>query len=94
MNNSMDIDSDQPIDFPALFYKDKREKESYLRKVAETTTNMRPQDGNNEAFSIQSNHGNHVSSNSRHIQNPHVDDVIIINIQLPYDPNSPTEPDL
>ena len=42
MNNGMDIDSDQPIDFPALLYEDEREKESRLRKVAETTTNTRP----------------------------------------------------
>ena len=94
MNNSMDIDSDQPIDFPALFYKDEREKESRLRKEAETTTNSRPQDGNNKASSIQSNHSNHIPSDSRRIQIPHVNDDNIINIQLPYDPNGPTEPDL
>ena len=28
MNNGMDINSDQPIDFPVLFYEDEREKES------------------------------------------------------------------
>ena len=42
MNNGMDIDSDQPIDFSALSYEDEREKESRLRKEAETTTNLRP----------------------------------------------------
>ena len=94
MNNSMDIDSDQPIDFPALFYKDEREKESRLRKEAETTTNSRPQDGNNKASSIQSNHGNHIPSDSRCIQISHVDDDNVINIQLPYDSNGPMEPDL
>ena len=94
MNNGMDINSDQPIDFSALSYKDEREKESHLRKEAETTTNSRPQDGNNEISFIQSNHGNHVHLDSRHIQTPHVDDNNIINIQLPYDPNSLMEPDL
>ena len=94
MNNGMDIDSDQPIDFPALSYKDEREKESRLRKEAETTTNLRPQDGNNEASSIQSNHGNHILSDSRCIQTPRVDDDNVINIQLPYNPNGLIEPDL
>ena len=94
MNNGMDINSDQPIDFPVLFYEDEREKESRWRKEAETTTNSRPQDGNNKASSIQSNHGNHIPSDSRRIQIPHVNDDNIINIQLPYDPNGPTEPDL
>ena len=94
MNNGMDINSDQPIDFPALSYKDKREKESRLRKEAETTTNLRPQDGNNEASSIQSNHGNHILLDSRRIQTPCVDNDNVINIQLPYNPNGLTEPDL
>ena len=94
MNNGMDIDSDQPIDFPVLSYEDEREKESHFRKAAETTTNMRPQDSNNKAFSIQSNHGNHIPSDNRHIQNPHVDDDNVINIQLPYNSNGPMEPDL
>ena len=94
MNNGMDIDSDQLIDFPALSYEDEREKEFHLRKVAKTTNNMRPQDGNNKAFSIQANHSNHVPSDSNCIQTPCVDDVNVINIQLPYDPNGPTEPDL
>ena len=80
MNNGMDIDSDQPIDFSTLSYEDEREKESRLRKEAETTTNSRPQDGNNEASSIQSNHSNHILSDSRCIQTPHVDDDNVINI--------------
>jgi len=42
MNNGMDIDSDPPTDFPALSYKEEQEKELCLRKVAETTTNIRP----------------------------------------------------
>jgi len=42
MNNGTDIDSDLPTDFSALSYKEEQEKELHLRKVAETTTNMRP----------------------------------------------------
>ena len=93
MNNGMDIDSDQPIEFPVLSYEEEREKEFRLREAAETT-NTRPQDGNNEAFSIQANHGNHVPLDSTCIQTPRADDDNVINIQLPYNPNGPTEPDL
>jgi len=60
MNNSMDIDSDPPVESPVLSYEDEREKEIRLRKVAETTSIMRPQGGNNEVSSIQVNHGGHV----------------------------------
>ena len=42
MNNGMDIDSDPPTEFPALFYEEEQEKELCLRKAAETTTNTRP----------------------------------------------------
>ena len=41
MNNGMDVDTDPPIDFPALSYKEEQ-KDICLRKAAETTTNMRP----------------------------------------------------
>ena len=41
LNNSMDIDSDPPVETPALSYEDKRDKENCLRKVAETTNNTR-----------------------------------------------------
>jgi len=42
MNNGMDIDSDPPTDFSALSYEEEQEKELFLRKVAEITTNTRP----------------------------------------------------
>ena len=42
MNNDMDIDSDQPIEFPMLSYEEERKKEFHLRKVAETTNNTGP----------------------------------------------------
>ena len=90
----MDIDSDPPVESPMLSYKDEREKEIRLRKAAETTNNTRLQGVNNEASSTQVNHDNHVSMDNMCVQTPCVDDVIIINIQLPYDPNGPMEPDL
>jgi len=50
LNNGMDINTDNPVESPALFYEEEREKESYLGKAAETPNNMRPQGGNNKAF--------------------------------------------
>ena len=94
LNNSMDIDSDPPVESPALSYKDKRDKEICLRKVAETTNNTRLQSRNNKASTTLTNHGNHVSSDNVQTQSSHVDDDNSINIQLPYNPNSLTEPDL
>jgi len=94
INNGMDIDFNPPTDFSALFYEKKQEKELYLRKVAETTTNTRPQGRINEAFSIQGNHGDHVPNDRTRGQALGDDNDNIINIQLPYDPNIPTEPNL
>ena len=94
MNNSMDVDTDPPIDFPALSYEEEQEKDICLGKVAETITNMRPQDRNNKASSSQINHGDHVSNEQSRDQTHGDDDDDVINIQLPYDPNTPTEPDL
>jgi len=93
LNNGMDIDSEPPVESPALFYENKRDKEICLRKAAETTNNTRLQSRNNEAFTTLTSHGNHVSSDNVQAQSPHVDDDNGINIQLPY-PNGPTEPDL
>ena len=94
LNNGIDIDSDLPVESPVLSYEEEREKEICLRKVAETTNNIRLQSINNEAFSTQANHDNHISTDNMNVQTPCVGDDNIINIQLPYDPNGPTEPDL
>ena len=58
LNNDMDVDL--PIDFPTLSYEEEQEKNICLRKVAETTINMRPQGGTNKASSSQVNHGDHI----------------------------------
>ena len=94
LNNGMDINSDPLVESPALSYEDEREKEIRLRKAVETTNNIRLQDVNNEASSTQVNHDNHVSTDNMRVQTPRVDDDNVINIQLPYDPNGPMEPDL
>jgi len=94
LNNSMDIDSEPPVESPTLSYKDEMDKETCLRKAAETTNNMRFQSGNNKASTALTNHGNHVSLDNVQAQSPCVDDDNSINIQLPYDPNGPMKPDL
>jgi len=80
LNNSMDIDSDPPVESSALSYEDEREKEICLRKAAETTNNTRLQGVNNEASSTQTNHDNHISMDNMCVQTPCVDDDNVINI--------------
>jgi len=57
---------------------------------------MRPQNRNNKATLINLEHAGNVNQGERqqHDVAPNGDDDNIINIQLPYDPNSPTEPEL
>ena len=94
MNNGMDIDINPPTDLPALSYKEEQEKELRLRKVTETTTNTRPQGGTNKASSCQVNHGDRVPNDRTRGQTHGNDNNNVINIQLPYNPNAPTESDL
>ena len=94
MNNGIDVDSDPPVESPALSYETEQEKELHLSKAAETTTNTRLQGGNNEASPIQTKHIDHVSQNKTHGEASCNDDDNIINIQISYDPNAPMEPDL
>jgi len=94
MNNDMDVDSDPSIESPALSYEMEQEKALRLSKVTETTSNMRSQGRNNEASSIQANHGSHISFNKTCGEAPYDNDDNAINIQIPYDPNAPTEPEL
>ena len=94
LNNGMDIDFDPPVETPALSYEDEGDKEICLRKTTETTNNTRLQSGNNEASITRSNHGNHAFSDNTQALSPYVNDDNDINIQLPYDPNSPMDPNL
>jgi len=52
-NNGMNIDPEPPTESPALSYEIEKEKVTYLRKVAETLGNIRPQNGINGASLIQ-----------------------------------------
>ena len=80
LNNSMDIDSDPPVESSTLSYKEEREKEIRLRKAAETTNSMRLQGVNNEASSTQANHDNHIFTDNMNVQTPCVNDDNVINI--------------
>jgi len=55
---------------------------------------MRSQGGNNEASSIQAKHVSHVSQNEMCSEALCDDDDNVINIQILYDTNAPTEPKL
>ena len=94
MNNGMDIDSDMPVESPALFYEMEQEKQSHLSKATGTSNNTRPQDVNNGASSTQSDYVDYVSPNKTRGEAPHDDDNNVINIQITYDPNVPTESEL
>ena len=94
MNNSMDIDSDMPVESPALSYRTGQKKQSHLSKATGTSNNMRAQGVNNGTSSMQSDCVNHVSPNETCGEALCDDDDNIINIQITYDPNAPTEPKL
>ena len=95
-NNSMDVDPDSPTDSPTLSYETEQEKLLHFRKVAETLNNTRLQNGNNEVSPIQLEHVGHVIPNKlKHCATASSDDdKNVINIQLSYDPNALTEPEL
>jgi len=95
-NNSMDVDQEPTIKSPALSYEMEQEKALHLSKATETLDNTRPQNRNNEATLIQPECAGHVNQGERqqHDAAPNDDDDNVINIQLPYDPNLPTEPEL
>ena len=95
-NNGMDVDSNSPTDSSALSYKIEQEKLLRFRKAAETLNNTRLQNGNNEASPIQLEYVGHAIPNKPkpYTTAPSNDDDNVINIQLPYDLNAPTEPEL
>jgi len=97
-NNGMVIDSNPSVKSPAPSHRTEQEKVLRLRKATETMNNMRPPNGNNETSSIQVEHAGYAIQNEPQLQ-PYGaafcnEDENIINIQLPYNPNTPTEPDL
>jgi len=95
-NNSMNVDPDSPTDSPALSYEMEQEKLLCFRKATEILNNMRLQNGNNEASPIQLECAGHTIPNKLKscATATSENDNNVINIQLSYDPNTSTEPEL
>ena len=92
----MNIDPEPPTESPALSYEIEKEKVTYLRKVAETLGNIRPQNEINGASLIQLEYVGHANQGKWQPCDAALNDNDnnIINIQLLYDSNVPTEPEL
>ena len=89
-NNSLNEDINMDDDSPQLSYETSQEQAIYVSMVADSNNNMM-----NKHVTIK-----HLTSSSSHVlikhpisDSPYVDDMVI-NIQLLYDPNTPTEPKL
>jgi len=96
INNSMDVDDEPTIESPALSYETKQENAIRLNKATENLGNTRPPYGNNEASSSKPERAGQVDQGERqHQGTANMDnDDNVLNIQLPYNPNAPTELEL
>ena len=96
INNGMDVDDEPTIESPALSYETKQENAIYLNKANENLGNMRPPYRNNETSSSKLERAGHIDQGKwQHQSAANMDnDNNVINIQLPYDLNVPTEPEL
>ena len=96
VNNNMNVNKELVESTPTLFYEMEQEKAICISKAAEQQGNMRPKSRNLEA----------PNSNPKCVPNmdqcnlpthgtvTQTEDNNVINIQLSYDPQAPTEPDL
>ena len=90
-NNDMDINNNNKSS-PELFYETLQEKEIHLGMATETQTNTRPPHNNLIVDNPpQCDSGNHPTSTSPQGSTTHNDENPFINIQLPYDPDAPTD---
>jgi len=96
MDDQMDCDSEPRDMTPGLSYETEQEKTSRFNRALETTGNTRPQGGSNEATYSTPQRVLNENQNIRpsHVEGPHGDNSDVTDIQLPYNPNAPTEPDL
>ena len=95
-NNGIDIDSEPVNNSPDLSYEMEQERAICFSKATELLGNTRLQDRNIEATTsnpeyVLNMNQNEYSSRGIALQ---TDNNNVINIQLPYNPNSPTKPDL
>ena len=82
LNNDLpDKEVVKPVNSSQLSYKDKSEERNTVSKATDHESTRRWQCAWNEAPALDTSTAQHVDNN-------------IINIQLPYDPDQPTEPDL
>ena len=95
-NNAMDVDDEKIDDSLTLSYKTDQEKALHVSKVAEHQANMKTKHNN----IMSSNLNPQCILNKEHQSNTtcstttQMKDNIVINIQLPYNSQAPTEPDL
>jgi len=92
----MDIDIDIDNNSLALFYKTSQKKALQVSKVAMQQANMRNKHGNLDPFKLTPQHvlDEQPPFNPTYSQAMHIEDDMVINIQLLYDPNVPMEPEL
>ena len=95
-NNAMAIDKKMDDISPALSYKEEQEKALWVSKVAKQQNNMRFKDGNLNASKSTPQHilNEEQHSYPTHGSTIHIKNVNVINIQFPYNPQVPTEPEL
>ena len=97
-NNAMIIDDDSNDSSLALSYEDKQERAIRVSKVADLQNNTRPQCNSLNASNptpqcvLNKDHQSNTGNKATQATTSHEDEVI--NIQLPYDPQAPTEPEL
>ena len=93
-NNKIDINEDSNSS-SELSYKTYQEKELRLGKVTKNNTNTRPPHVNLNVDALaQCVSGNNPTSPSPQGSTTHNDKNAFINIQLPYDPDTPTDPEI
>ena len=95
-NNGMDIDQEPVDNSSTLSYEEEYEKVLHLSKATKTLGNTRPLDGNNEANNTNPQRACNVNQNKQfqHDAASNDNDDNIINIQLPYNPDTSMEPEL
>ena len=90
----MDIDNNNKPS-PKMSYETLQEKEIHLSIATETQTNTRPPYDNLIVNNPpQRDSGNYPTSTPPQGSTIHNDENPFINIQLPYDPNAPTDPEI
>ena len=94
--NAMDIDDEKIDDSLTLSYKTDQEKALHVSKVAEHQANMKTKHNNIMSSNLnpQCILNKEYQSNTTCSTTTQMKDNIVINIQLPYNSQAPTKPDL